>query len=92
MVGVSSQAKQILQKRSKQSKQALTGISTGPLGAGVRSFVRARAVVVYWFGLTEHLMAAGGAADRHAIAWTKINAVLEIICFDVYTPHQRAAG
>ena len=74
MVGVSSQAKQILQKRSKQSK--LTGISTGPLGAGVRSFVRARAVVVYWFGLTEHLMAAGGAADRHAIAWTKIT-----LCF-----------
>ena len=29
----------------------------------VRSFVRARAVVVYWLGLTEHLMAPGGAAE-----------------------------
>ena len=33
------------------------------LWARVRSFVRARAVVVYWLGLTEHLMAAGGAAE-----------------------------
>jgi len=34
-----------------------------PLWALVRSFVRARAVVVYWLGLTEHLMAPGGAAE-----------------------------
>ena len=34
-----------------------------PLWALVRSFVRARAVVVYWLGLTEHLMAPGGPAE-----------------------------
>ena len=38
-----------------------TDIST--LWARVRAFVRARAVVLYWLGLTEHLMAAGGAAE-----------------------------
>ena len=34
-----------------------------PLWARVRARVRARAVVVYWLGLTEHLMAPGGAAE-----------------------------
>ena len=40
-----------------------TGGARGSLWARVRSFVRARAVVVYWLGLTEHLMAPGGAAE-----------------------------
>ena len=33
------------------------------LWARVRAFVHARVVVLYWLGLTEHLMAPGGAAE-----------------------------
>ena len=40
-----------------------TSLRHRPLWARVRAFVRARAVVVYWLGLTEHLMATGGAAE-----------------------------
>ena len=40
-----------------------TSLRHRALWARVRARVRARAVVVYWLGLTEHLMAAGGAAE-----------------------------